>query len=490
MGDRLLSIPYCPHDPWSNPKQVRFLLDFRLEVLYGGAAGGGKSDALLMAALQFATIPGYAAIIFRKSYTDLKLPGALIDRSMSWLTAYPQLRWDRETHTWHFPSGASLSFGYLESANDQYRYQSAEFQFIGFDEVTQFTEAQYRFMFSRLRRPGNLASSNPLSNIPLRMRAATNPIGAGKEWVKRRFIGDGQSPIARNGGSIEPGRSFIPATVWDNRHLDRDEYIAALNRMHPVVRMQMLNGDWDAWEGGRFFSREWWGWWGKGGLQKLHTQQQGIISPIPTPATRASSPAFPGITSLVRYWDLAASERKDADFTAGVLMGRADGTVGHATTASGEEMALPKGAYVIADVIRGRWSSQKVEQMVRATAARDGKAVQIYIEQDPAQAGKSQINYYRRHVLDGYTFRGHRFPGDKLVRAGPLASQAEGGNVYLLQGAAWVDEFLDEFDAFPDGEHDDQVDATSGAFDVLSSGAQDNVVALPVSIGQSSYWKW
>ena len=101
-----------PHKP--HPKQLLFLLLNNKEALFGGAAGGGKSDALLMASLQYVNIPKYSAIIFRKSYQDLCKPGSLIDRSLEWL-GNTNAKWNSQDHTWTFPSGAKLSFGYIES---------------------------------------------------------------------------------------------------------------------------------------------------------------------------------------------------------------------------------------------------------------------------------------------------------------------------------------------------------------------------------------
>ena len=121
------------------------------ETLYGGAAGGGKSDWLLMSALDYVDVPGYAALLLRRTYQDLAKPGALIDRAHSWLHQ-TDARWNEQKKQWRFPSGAVIDFGYLEQANDVYQYQSAEYQMVGFDELTQFEEPQYLYLFSRLRR--------------------------------------------------------------------------------------------------------------------------------------------------------------------------------------------------------------------------------------------------------------------------------------------------------------------------------------------------
>ena len=139
--------------------------------MYGGAAGGGKSSCLLMAALKYVHLPDYSAILFRRTYSDLSLPGALMDRANEWLRG-TDAHWQDQKKTWTFPSGSTLTFGYLDNENAKYRYQGSNFDFVGWDELTQFTESQYRYLFSRLRRSAG-------SDIPLRMRSASNPGGFG-----------------------------------------------------------------------------------------------------------------------------------------------------------------------------------------------------------------------------------------------------------------------------------------------------------------------
>lgn len=399
---RLPWTAYIPHKP--TPKQLAFLLLENPEALYGGAAGGGKSDALLMAALQYVDQPGYAALLLRRSYTDLALPGALMDRAKEWLMP-TDAKWRESAKTWSFPSGATLTFGYLEHLGDEYRYQSTEFQMIGFDELTQFEETHYRYMFSRLRRRVD-------GGAPLRMRSASNPGGIGHEWVRGRFIDADPS-----GGE----RVFISARLPDNPHLDQDAYVQSLDQLDPVTRRQLLQGDWTARQPGNLFQREWF--------------------PVVEEA-----PVF--INKSCRYWDLAATPKRpgtDPDWTAGVRVDYAN-----------------DGMFYVVDVQRMRGTPADVERRIAQTAAVDGDGTQIVIEQEPGASGVNTIYNYVTRVLPDSTVRGQRATGSKLERAGPVSSQAEVGNLRLLRGP-WVSAFLDELEAFPYGGHDDQVDALSGA---------------------------
>lgn len=237
---------WCPQSPTEKQKLFLSLNDHR-EVFYGGAAGGAKSSALLMAALEFVDVKGYAAVLLRRTYADLSKPGALMDRAHQWLRG-TVAKWNEQKKQWTFPSGATLTFGYLENENDKYQYQGAEYQFVGFDELTQFTESAYTYLFSRLRR---LATSD----IPLRMRSASNPGGIGARWVHKRFVPEAFTPHDAEGNQVFwvegvdyegelRRRAFIPARLDDNPYLDRKAYAASLNELDPVTREQLLKGDW------------------------------------------------------------------------------------------------------------------------------------------------------------------------------------------------------------------------------------------------------
>jgi predicted phage terminase large subunit-like protein len=378
------------------------------EVFFGGAAGGGKSAALLMSALQYIDVPNYAALILRRTFSDLALPGAIMDRAADWLRPSPA-KWIDQTKTWQFPSGATLTFGYLETENDKYRYASAEFQFVGFDELSQFSETQYRFLFSRLRRLKG-------SKVPIRMRSASNPGGYGHKWVKQRFIEEGKAK----------GRIFIPSLIQDNPHLDSEEYIKSLSELDPVTREQLLKGNWDISERGEMFKREWFA--------------NSIVDILPV-----------GLQP-VRFWDLAATEVKkknqDPDWTAGALV------------------AMKDGVYYILDIQRTRSTPQGVENLIKFTAELDGPSIPIYIEIEGGASGITVVDHYQRSVLVGYPVYGVSPSGSKAVRAMPLSSAAQAGNVKFLRGE-WIGDFVDELELFPleaYGVHDDQVDAVaSGA---------------------------
>jgi len=200
-----------------------------------------------MAALEFVDVKGYAAVLLRRTYADLSKPGALMDRAHQWLRG-TAAKWNEQKKQWTFPSGATLTFGYLENENDKYQYQGAEYQYVGFDELTQFTESAYTYLFSRLRRLST-------SDIPLRMRSASNPGGIGARWVHHRFVPEKFTPHDAEGNEVwwkegadldgnPTRRAFIPARLDDNPYLDRQAYAASLNELDPVTREQLLKGDW------------------------------------------------------------------------------------------------------------------------------------------------------------------------------------------------------------------------------------------------------
>lgn len=411
---------YIPQVP--SPAQAAFLVVPHKEALYGGAAGGGKSIGLLMAALQYVDIAGYNAILFRRTFRDLALPEALMSVSQEWLRG-TDAKWNGGDYRWTFPSGATLSFGYLDSERDKYRYQSAAFQFIGFDELTQFEEANFTYLFSRLRRKEGVT-------VPLRMRAATNPGGVGHEWVRQRYI-DEQAPGT--------DRVFIPALLSDNPYLDKETYIDSLQNLSPVEREQLLNGDWSARGQGPIFAGHWFI----------------LVDELPPiDLDRRIRGVGHRIVEAVRYWDLAATAaevgKNDPDWTAGALLCRDD-----------------QNLMYVADVRRIRATPKEVERLIRQTADFDPPGTTIWIEREPGSAGKAYVDHIRSDVLPDQAIYADRVTGDKVMRAAPLASHAEAGFVRIVRGP-WNRPLLDELEGFPISAHDDQVDALSGAYRKLA----------------------
>src|ERR1700730_17264461 len=145
--EALLTLPpkrYCPHLP--TPKQLAFLLCPRTEAFFGGAAGPGKTEALLMGALQLVERPLYNALLLRRTFRQLNQSNSIMNRARQWL-ANSDATWRDSDKRFTFPSGATITFGYLDCEEDVYQYDSSEFGFVGFDELTSFSERQYTYLF-------------------------------------------------------------------------------------------------------------------------------------------------------------------------------------------------------------------------------------------------------------------------------------------------------------------------------------------------------
>jgi predicted phage terminase large subunit-like protein len=376
-----------------------------------------------MAALQYVDVPGYHALLLRRTFAALSKPGALIDLAHDWLQG-TDATWNEQQKQWTFPSGATLSFGYLDIEKDKYQYQGAAYQFVGWDELTQFTPTQYKYLFSRRRRTNEMKAAG----VPMRTRAASNPGGEGHEWVKHRFFVEGP----------EKRRVFIPAKLQDNPYLDVEEYRESLAELPLVERMQLENGDWETKEPGEWFQREW--------LE--------VIEPDAVPLV--------GLR-VARYWDTASTKphegNKDPDYFCGVKLGEL------------------RGVYYVLHVTRFRCGPAEAEAKVEAIAHEDGKDVDVWMAQEPGSMSEMALHAYAKGPLAGFTFRGDRQTGDKRQRAKPLAAAASRKAVKLVRGA-WNSEYLDELEAFPRaGVHDDQVDASSGAYEKLHSRNQSKVTS-------------
>lgn len=410
LEQTVLQSRWIPHAP--TLPQAFFLTDPRRESLYGGAAGGGKSDALLMGGLQYADHPDYAALILRRTYADLALPGAIMDRAHDWLGP-TAAQWSDDEKTYRFPSGATLTFGYLQYERDKYRYQGSDYRYVAFDELTQFTESQYRYLFSRQRRAVG-------SVLPIRMRAASNPGGDGHDWVFERFFVRGHAE----------GRGFVPAKLADNPYLDREEYAQSLAELDPITRDQLLRGLWVVDPSRRPFRRAWW--------RNQHRYDA-------TDERLAYQTVARWLT-----WDTAFKDEKDSAYTAfGVLELQADYCL-YVRHVWRDKLIFPDLVQVMGREIP-RW-------------AQDDKLRGVIIEDRATGTSAYQ------------TLRGALEPrlaellipfqpqGSKEQRAAQAAVWCKLGAVWLphpSESVPWLLDFTTELFTFPDSQYKDQVDMFS-----------------------------
>jgi len=227
----------------NNGPQTDFLAAPERDVLYGGAAGGGKSYAMLIDPLRFAHRAAHRALILRRSMPELR---ELIDKSRElYPKAFPGCKYKEVEKLWNFPSGAKVEFGFLERDADVYRYQGQAYSWIGFDEITHLpTEFGWNYLASRLR------TTDP--EITPYMRCTANPGGVGATWVKKRYV-DPYPPNESFTGEDNLTRKFIPARLDDNPYLAEDgRYEEMLKALPPTQRKQLLEGNWDVNEGAAF----------------------------------------------------------------------------------------------------------------------------------------------------------------------------------------------------------------------------------------------
>lgn len=467
-------IPYHPHakqafalgmHQWHGWKKG----DPAFHFMYGGAAGGGKSDMLLMAAAQYVDYPHFHAMMLRSTMSELMEPGALFDRAREWWGDKARLTTQHNKPIFVFPSGAKVSFGYMQNPDHHLRYKGGEYHLVCIDEVTAWKDPyQPDYVgFSRNRGKAN-------DPIPNRYIVTANPDGPGYAWVRDRFVGK----FDLNGVLIEPGKyPYLPATIHDNPGIDAEAYAATLSHLHPVIAQQLMLGDWRVRMPGDYFQRQWFG-----ALVELDDVNKSTE------------------WQWVRWWDLAASVKPEACYTAGVLMGQ-----------------FVRGVRVVAHVARFRAVPGDRDERIIRQAHIDGRKVTVGIEIEPGSGGPAQFENIAR-VLKAQGFRvvGKK-PGsqqsryasnlnerdkDTLVfnpisqrgkegRADPVAActyrgyqkrgEGQDGGVewygqergkglleqtdgIRLVAGEWVRDYLDELEGFPDGAYMDQVDATSGAW--------------------------
>lgn len=419
-------------------------------LLFGGGAGGGKSFFLLLDPLYQYSNSKFNGVIFRRNTTQVRNPGGLWDESFelySHIKGHPR----EATLQWEFPSGMALKFAHLENEKTVYDWQGSQIPFIGFDELTHFTEMQFWYMLSRNRS---------MSGVPGRIRATCNPDC--DSWVRYLvdwWIDEDGYPILERSGMlryfirvddrmvwadtkrellqkygdefIPKSFTFIPSKIDDNRILlEKDpSYLSNLLALNRVDRLRLRFGNWNVRAvAGMLFRREWFP----------------TIDAIPHGWIRA-----------VRFWDRAASRpsevNPDPDWTRGLLL-----------------LKYPNQTFVVADMRSIQATPGEVEELIKGTASFDTVSVTIKSQQDPGSAGVAEALYFTR-MLSGYDVRTESMPKDKITRAKPVSAQCEAGNIRVLR-APWNRDFFSELESFPEGKHDDQVDVLSGAFNELCGG--------------------
>jgi len=420
-------------------------------VILGGAKGGGKSHALRMAPLRWVGVSGFHSVIFRRTLTQQTNPGGQWDKSFE---MYPALggRKNAQYLEWTFPSGATIKFAHLKQRKDWQNWQGTETAMFCFDQLEEFELEQFLKILGCCRTTSGvptqvLASCNPdaeswLASVVSPWLADDGYVDPGENGTIKYFTVDGGELVYvpatwrdRNG---QPGKSIVyfSADVWDNQILLKADpnYLSNLQAQSLVDRERYLGikgrgGNWLVKaEAGKVFKDEWFTYGGD--------------RPSGIPGNQ--------VVQQVRFWDFAGKLREtrgdDPDWTAGVkLVQYGDGSV------------------VIDDAIVQRVTPFGLDKLMVETAASDGVACKVRWQRDPGQAGLYQERSLRK-LLSAFDAMGVVCPRDKVERAKALSIGLEDGSVKLGNKGNWQGPFRAELVAFPDGEHDDQVDAASGGF--------------------------
>ncbi len=442
-------------------------------VIYGGGAGGGKSFGLLLDPLRYNSVPGFGAVFFRRTYPQITSIGGLWMTSMS---IYPHAggRPRSGPHEWVFDNDVVYKMSHLQHDADVLDWQGSQIPYIGWDELTHFSEYVFFYMLSRNRSACGVAPC---------IRATCNPDP--DSWVKRLIswwldpktgfpiaersgvlrwftrVGDdtvwGDSPdelppMRTPDGVLIPPKSltFIASKVYDNKILlKRDPgYLGNLMSLARVEREQLLEGNWNARRmQGDYFKKEWFG----------------------VPLARET---LPPMVKMVRYWDRASTVpselNRNPDWTVGLLMGR-------------DQI----GTFYVIDVERFRGSPGTVSERMRLTAELDGPEVAQIAEQDPGQAGVSEIYHLHKDMPEA-SLVAVKVSKNKVIRALPASGACEKKLMRIVE-APWNDDFFNEVEAFcdpddlPEGvtpSKDDQVDGLSGAYNAVARSGRPGVKRL------------
>jgi len=412
-------------------------------VIYGGACFGGKTYGLLLESCRHIDHKNYTGVIFRRTAPEITAGGGLWDTARQ---IYPRHEGQARENdlSYRFPTGAKIKFNHLQYDSDLEGHQGAQYGFVGFDELTNFTEKMFWFLLSRNRpaagynrkcymrctcnpEPGWVAELiswwwDQATGYPIKERSGViryfTRLNDRLIWVDKDWR-DGRGNRAK---SI----TFIPAKIDDNKiGMSNDpNYEANILAMDNVMQERLLYGNWLInYSGGLFDVRS---------IKKI-----------------AKAPPLENM-KLVRYWDWAATENKDGkdpDRTAGALLGEYCGDI-----------------YIL-DIKKHQLLPGETMKVVMATAEADGPGVAIGWEEEKGSAGKFN-SYNLAGKLLGYELHPDPVTGSKVDRAKPLASAASLGRVYMVEGS-WNADFLAEIGAFPKGKRD-QVDACTGAMKHLT----------------------
>lgn len=442
--------------------QEKFLSTAADVAVYGGAAGGGKTFALLLEAARHVGTQGFAAVIFRRTYPEIMEPGGLWDESEK---IYPALGGiaRKGDLTWQFPAGAMIKFAHMQHEKDREKWQGSALALIGFDELTHFTRAQFWYMFSRNRstcgiRPYIRATTNPDPDHWVRdlirwwIDEETGLAIPERQGVVRYMARDDEQiawaddPGELRGRGLAPRSfTFVAARLEDNPALVQADpgYRDNLMTLPRFDRERLLMGNWNARpSAGDYFQRLWFP----------------VVDEAPAPLSIHGDPDYQD----VRYWDRAATEpshvNPDPDWTVGLKMRKVDGR------------------YCILDIVRFRGRPARVEKSIVNAAKQDGPNVTHVLEGDPGSAGVAEVDYLTR-ALAGFDVRTIKATKSKQLRARPASAQAEACNIDVVR-APWNEAFFNEVQAFPTGKHDDQVDTLSGAIGFLTTRKQAQVIIL------------
>ena len=446
--------------------QEQFLSSSADIVFYGGAAGGGKTYALLLEPLRHIHNKDFRAVTFRRTFPQIANPGGLWDESVK-LYSLLGAKSNQADVSWTFPSGAKHQFAHMQHAKNRLDWQGAQITLLNWDELPHFERIMFFYLLSRMRST---------SGIRPYIRATMNPVPPDDEtggWI-HEFVGwyideegwaipercgvvrwfvvvndalrwaDSPEELKATYPDLEPKSfTFIKSSVYDNQALLTADpgYLANLMALPLVERERLLGdkargGNWLVKpSAGKVFNRSWFE----------------IVDEVPAGG------------KTVRFWDLAASEKKlakdDPDFTAGVLMCRV-----------GDH-------YYVLDSIEERKGPAETDTLLLNTASQDGRTVPVRWEMEGGASGVRDTRYIATK-LNGYDARGVKPQGDKLTRAKGLSAQALAGNVKLRRGA-WNERWLAHMHGQPDLAHDDTMDASSGAYNELAGGATAQRTANP-----------